>query len=247
MIEVERNENGVPQYPKGHVGRLLVALAAISALDRPTAASVAIYTGLSKSKVTDYVAALGAQLGVTIVKHGSEYKIVSWGDLLIEDGVKKLLSEPINGTAYMKMDNHQEVENPGPLAATLYPLVAQGRGEILQKSMNIPVESLNRAYLDYALAFVEGDRFESVQLIFNGGLQADHVQVQERDKALRIWRPSTNAVHAAEVLGMEPDQLAESGWVAALRKLVENDVGKKEACVPVVFYAHEQDKWPNAF
>ncbi|MDL4860714.1 hypothetical protein NPJ88_000055 [Halomonas elongata] len=98
MSECNVNEHGVPQYPKGHTGRLLVALAAIEKLDRPTAASVAALTGLSKGKVDDYVRALNAELDMRIIKDGPEYRIESWGGLLKKAGVKKCLQVPLNGT-----------------------------------------------------------------------------------------------------------------------------------------------------
>lgn len=98
MDEFRVNEHGVPQYPKGHAGRLLVTLAAIDKLDRPTASSVANLTGLSKGKIDDYVHALCGELGVVITKDGPEYRIDSWGDLLKRAGVRKCLTVPLNGT-----------------------------------------------------------------------------------------------------------------------------------------------------
>lgn len=82
MTTVELNEHGVPQYPKGHTGRLLVTLAAIDKLDSPTSSSVAAQTGLSKGNIDTYVKALNEQLLTVIVKNGPEYVIESWGDLL---------------------------------------------------------------------------------------------------------------------------------------------------------------------
>lgn len=99
MADIDINENGVPQYPKGHAGRLLVTLAAIDRIERPTASSVASLTGLSKGKIDDYVNALNAELGMTITKEGPEYRIQSWGELLKKTGVKKCLIVPINGTS----------------------------------------------------------------------------------------------------------------------------------------------------
>jgi len=98
MAEIEVNEHGVPQYPKGHTGRLLVTLAAIDKLERPTATSVAALTGLSKGKIDDYVYALNSELGMTITKEGPEYRIDNWGELLKKMGVRKCLTVPINGT-----------------------------------------------------------------------------------------------------------------------------------------------------
>lgn len=96
MSSYEVNENGVPQYPKGHAGRLLVTLAAIHKLERPTASSVADLTGLSKGKVHDYVEALNAEFGTVIKKIGPQYEIQSWGCILKAAGVIKLLKAPIS-------------------------------------------------------------------------------------------------------------------------------------------------------
>ena len=98
MSAFDVNENGVPQYPKGHAGRLLVTLAAIDKLERATASSVAELTGLSKGKIDDYVQALNAELGTVIVKVGAVYRVDSWGDVLKRAGVKNALTVPLNGT-----------------------------------------------------------------------------------------------------------------------------------------------------
>lgn len=98
MSAFDVNENGVPQYPKGHAGRLLVTLAAIDRLERPTATSVAALTGLSKGKIDDYVLALNAEFGTVIVKDGPAYRVESWGEILKRTGVKKTLTVPFNGT-----------------------------------------------------------------------------------------------------------------------------------------------------
>ena len=96
MVDV--NENGVPQYPKGHAGRLLVTLAAIARMERPTTFSVAALTGLSKGKIDDYVKALNLEFGTVIVKEGTVYRVVSWGEILNREGVEKTLTVPFNGT-----------------------------------------------------------------------------------------------------------------------------------------------------
>ncbi len=89
------NEHGVPLYPKGHVGRLLVTMAAIDSLPTPTAASVAALTGLSKGNIDTYVAALNREFGANIVKDGPVYSIQSWGDILKKAGVKKVLNRSV--------------------------------------------------------------------------------------------------------------------------------------------------------
>ena len=93
------NENGVPQYPRGHAGRLFVALAAVATLERPTAASVANLTGLAKGSVDRLVLVDSvSQLGVLVGKDGPVYRIESWGNVVKAEGVKKCLTVPINGT-----------------------------------------------------------------------------------------------------------------------------------------------------
>lgn len=92
MTDLPINEHGVPLYPKGHAGRLFVTMAAIDALDNPTAASVAALTGLSKGNIDTYVAALNNEMGVHIVKEGPTYRIESWGLILKKTGVKKVLT-----------------------------------------------------------------------------------------------------------------------------------------------------------
>ncbi|WP_219096209.1 hypothetical protein [Pseudomonas sp. UMAB-40] len=92
MSQFPTNEHGVPLYPKGHAGRLLVTMAAIDALDTPTAASVAALTGLSKGNIDTYVSALNREFGVRIEKEGPVYSIQSWGDILKKTGVKKVLT-----------------------------------------------------------------------------------------------------------------------------------------------------------
>jgi hypothetical protein len=92
MSKVLLNDYGVPQYKKGHTGRLLVTLAAIDTLDNPTSSSIAERTGLSKGNIDTYVAALNDQLRTKIVKDGPEFTIESWGDLLNPDSVRRLFS-----------------------------------------------------------------------------------------------------------------------------------------------------------
>lgn len=97
-MELSVNEHGVPQYPKGHAGRLLVVLAAIDKLKPATATTVAELTGLSKGNIDTYVAALNDEFGTLIVKNGPEYVIESWGDVLKKSGVKKALTVLFNRT-----------------------------------------------------------------------------------------------------------------------------------------------------
>lgn len=90
------NEHGVPMYPRGHVGRLLVCLAAIDKLERPTATTVAKLTGLSKGKVDDYVNALAVELAVNISRNGPVYHIEDWGPYLKASAVRTCLKVPVS-------------------------------------------------------------------------------------------------------------------------------------------------------
>jgi hypothetical protein len=105
MSTYEVNEHGVPQYPKAHAGRLVVTLAAIDMLERPTTASVAALTGLRKGHIDQYVQALRDQYGLTIVKEGPVFHITSWGELLKRAGVRKALTVPINVTIVDPVDD----------------------------------------------------------------------------------------------------------------------------------------------
>lgn len=98
-MEFPVNKHGVPQYPKGHAGRLLVVLAAIDKLIPATATTVAELTGLSKGNIDTYVAALNAEFGTDIRKTGAEYRIHAWGDVLKKSGVRKALTVLFNRTS----------------------------------------------------------------------------------------------------------------------------------------------------
>jgi hypothetical protein len=98
MSPISINESGVPLYPKGHAGRLLVTLAAIDHLERATASSVAALTGLSKGKIDVYVKALNDEFGTVVIKDGPVYRVSSWGEILNQAGVRKTLTVPLNGT-----------------------------------------------------------------------------------------------------------------------------------------------------
>lgn len=98
-MEFPINKHGVPQYPKGHAGRLLAVLAAIDKLTPATATTVAELTGLSKGNIDTYVASLNAEFGTHISKSGAEYRIHSWGDVLKKSGVRKALTALFNRTS----------------------------------------------------------------------------------------------------------------------------------------------------
>ncbi len=99
MEQIAKNVYGVPQYPRGHAGRLLVVLAAVGSLERPTATSVANLTGLSKGNIDRLVLdEIPAQFGVLTSKEGPVYRVESWGDVLRPEGVKKCLTVPLSRT-----------------------------------------------------------------------------------------------------------------------------------------------------
>jgi hypothetical protein len=90
--DYEKNEHGVPQLPKGHAGRLLLTLAAIDYLERPTVASISELTGLHRGLIDDYVQALNVQLLTQIVRDGPVFRLDSCGELLNIEGIRKLLT-----------------------------------------------------------------------------------------------------------------------------------------------------------
>lgn len=94
-----RNKFGVPQYPRGHAGRLLIVAAAIDTLKRPTASSVATLTGLSKGNIDRYALTdLRAQFGVNVNKTGPVYNIEDWGKVLRPAGVRECLTVLLDRT-----------------------------------------------------------------------------------------------------------------------------------------------------
>lgn len=92
MQKYELNEKGVPQFPKGHAGRLLVTLATIDYLDRPTCKSISDFTGLHRAMIDEYVQSLNEQLMTQIVKDGPVFRIESWGSILNASGIRDLLT-----------------------------------------------------------------------------------------------------------------------------------------------------------
>ncbi|MFS2159696.1 hypothetical protein ACCD10_20395 [Pseudomonas sp. Pseusp122] len=90
--DYEKNEHGVPQLPKGHAGRLLVTLAAIDYLERPTVTSISQLTGLHRALIDDYVKALNSQFLTQIERDDSVFRIDSWGPLLKTEGIVNLLT-----------------------------------------------------------------------------------------------------------------------------------------------------------
>lgn len=91
MSSLSKNQNGVPQYPKGHTGRMLVVLASIAKLEHASAVTVAAYTGLSQGNIDTYVLRLNEEFGTQILKEGGRYRIESWGPVLKKKGVMQTL------------------------------------------------------------------------------------------------------------------------------------------------------------
>jgi hypothetical protein len=85
----------VAQYPKGHTGRLLVVLAAIHKLERPTAQSVADFTGLSKGNIDSYVDRIRDELGARIIKDDAVYVLEDIGPIVKVGGLNKALDGSI--------------------------------------------------------------------------------------------------------------------------------------------------------
>ncbi len=90
-MNTPKNQFGVPQYPDNDVRRLLVLLAAIDLLERPTLSAIADLTSLDREAVDTGVMRLREEFGVGLHKVGDIYHIESWGDLLKETGVRNCL------------------------------------------------------------------------------------------------------------------------------------------------------------
>lgn len=88
-----KNQFGVPQYPQGDARRLFVLASAIDLLERATATAIDDLTGIDKALVDEEVAKLRQQYGMTIHKFGDMYKIESWGDVLIKEGVIRAMKQ----------------------------------------------------------------------------------------------------------------------------------------------------------
>jgi hypothetical protein len=119
MADFPVNQHGVPQYPKGHVGRLLVTLGAIEAIrgaKRPaTPTAVEALTGLQKGNIDTYINTLNTQFGTWVVKCAGVYEIWSWGDVLKKAGVRKYLipkwdDEFLSPEGGQKMDLELQVD-----------------------------------------------------------------------------------------------------------------------------------------
>lgn len=117
---LEVNNFGVKQFPKGHVGRLMVTLAAIEYLEKPTVSSIALLTGVSKGKVDEFVRRLEVEFGVEILKAGRLYSIRSWGAVLRRGGVIAYLTDAGNGLNIPK-----EIV---PLKGTIYQVPTSSKG-----------------------------------------------------------------------------------------------------------------------
>ncbi len=83
------NKYGVIQFPKGDVRRLLVLVAAIDRLERPTITTLAKYTGHNKGVIQKDVAKVSEQLGIIVEKHDATYSVSDWGEIVKKRAVKK--------------------------------------------------------------------------------------------------------------------------------------------------------------
>ncbi len=79
-------------YPKGDIRRTLLVLAAIDGRDGQTVSAVEEITGVNKGQVPAIIDKAREQFGMRIDKVGPRYVIRSWGDVLKQHGVKKLLA-----------------------------------------------------------------------------------------------------------------------------------------------------------
>lgn len=89
-----KNDFGVPQYPVGDTRRLFVLLAAIDLLERPTVSAIADLTSLDRETIDADALKLQEELGVRLHKVGEIYRLESWGDVLIKEGVHRYMKSP---------------------------------------------------------------------------------------------------------------------------------------------------------
>lgn len=78
------------QYARGDARRLLMLLAAVDRLPRPTLTTLAAATGHNKGTIARDVERLREQFGVHISKQGPVYRIEDWGRILRPAGVREL-------------------------------------------------------------------------------------------------------------------------------------------------------------
>lgn len=73
---------GQATYARGDTRNLLRVALALSKLEQPTLINLARETGHVKSGILRDIERLQAQLGIVVVKRGSEYQLSSWGPVL---------------------------------------------------------------------------------------------------------------------------------------------------------------------
>lgn len=163
MTDFPVNLHGVPQYPKGHVGRLLVTLAAIesiAATQRPaTPTAVEALTGLQKGNMDTYITSLNSQFGTWVVKCAGGYEIWSWGDVLKKAGVRKYLTfqwdcEFLSPEGGKKMNYELQVD---PSANGRLTLKRREKGETMWTDILVPAGVL--ANDDHAVFYRVTARF----------------------------------------------------------------------------------------
>ncbi|MDN3368273.1 MULTISPECIES: hypothetical protein [Ralstonia solanacearum species complex] len=93
---MQADEDGVPQYPKGDLRRMLSVLAAIDAITDATLVKLVARTGIDKKTVTVLVQQATEQAGVRIEKEGSIYRISDWGPVFKRAGAKLALTGALN-------------------------------------------------------------------------------------------------------------------------------------------------------
>lgn len=79
------------KYPRGDVRRLFRLALAMVEVERPTLNALAAETGHHKQTILDDVTRLREQLGIVVEKEGFEYRLVDWGPVVKQSGVKKFL------------------------------------------------------------------------------------------------------------------------------------------------------------
>ncbi|WP_205710497.1 MULTISPECIES: helix-turn-helix domain-containing protein [Burkholderia cepacia complex] len=91
MLKTTTHMTKPEPFPKGDVRRLLALALAIADEERATLTTLSTRTGHHKQTIQDDIEKLRDQLGIAIEKDGPVYRLVSWGPVIKQSGLRKFL------------------------------------------------------------------------------------------------------------------------------------------------------------
>lgn len=91
MLKATTHMTKPEPFPKGDVRRLLALALAIAEEERATLTTLSARTGHHKQTIQDDIEKLRYQLGIAIEKDGPVYRLVSWGPVIKQSGLRKFL------------------------------------------------------------------------------------------------------------------------------------------------------------